>query len=171
MNSGWKSTLTERDCHAFRRIILKNHTTTAAQMSADLNIHLEDHISTKIVWHKLHKFNIHGRAAIDKPQITESNAQVCKRWCHDHKTWTSDNWKRACDMVRWVILHAIPYIRKSLRLEYTQGSLQSGIPVPTVKHLGGSLVVWAAISWYSILLVLLLPFVAELLQGVCGQVG
>jgi hypothetical protein len=23
-----------------------------------------------------------------------------KRWCHDHKTWTSDNLKRARDIVR-----------------------------------------------------------------------
>jgi hypothetical protein len=37
--------------------------------------------------------------------------------------------------------------------------------VPTVKHGGGSLVVWAAVSWYSILLVPLLPFIAELVQG------
>jgi hypothetical protein len=31
-------------------------------------------------------------------------------------------------MVRWVDLHAVPYIRKSLRLENTPGSLQSGMP-------------------------------------------
>jgi hypothetical protein len=30
------------------------------------------------------------------------------------KTWTSDKWKRARDMVRWVVLHAVPYIRKTL---------------------------------------------------------
>jgi hypothetical protein len=38
------------------------------------------------------------------------------------------NWKRASDMVRWVILHAVPYIRKSLRLENTQENLQSRMP-------------------------------------------
>jgi hypothetical protein len=37
--------------------------------------------------------------------------------------------------------------------------------VPTVKHDGSSVMVWAEISWYIILLVPLLPFMAELLQG------
>jgi hypothetical protein len=31
--------------------------------------------------------------------ITESNAQMRKQWCHDHKTWTSGNWKRERDLV------------------------------------------------------------------------
>jgi hypothetical protein len=71
--------------------------------------------STKTVRREFHKPNIHGRAATPKPLITESNAQTRKRWCHDHKTWTSDNRKRARDMVRWVVLHAVLYVRKSLR--------------------------------------------------------
>jgi hypothetical protein len=36
---------------------------------------------------------------------------------------------------------------------------------PIVKHGGRSEMVWAAISWYSILLAPLLPFMAKLLQG------
>jgi hypothetical protein len=37
--------------------------------------------------------------------------------------------------------------------------------VTTVKHVGGSVKVWAALSWYNILLVPLLPLMAKLVQG------
>jgi hypothetical protein len=65
-----------------RRIVSKNHRPTAAQVNAaELNIHFEDPVSTKTVQRDLHKTNIHGRAAISKPPITENNAQMRKRWC------------------------------------------------------------------------------------------
>jgi hypothetical protein len=37
-NSRQKSVLTERDCHTLRRTVSKNHITTAAQVTAELNI-------------------------------------------------------------------------------------------------------------------------------------
>jgi hypothetical protein len=40
-------------------------------VTAELNIHREDPISTKTVRRELHKSNIHGRAAVAKPLITE----------------------------------------------------------------------------------------------------
>jgi hypothetical protein len=57
----------------------KNHRTTATQVTAKLNIHLEERVSTKTGLSELHKSNIHGRAAIAKPLITESNTQLRKR--------------------------------------------------------------------------------------------
>jgi transposase len=47
-NSGRKSTLTERDRHTLKRIVSKNHRTTAALVTAELNIHPEDTVSTKL---------------------------------------------------------------------------------------------------------------------------
>jgi hypothetical protein len=60
-------------------------------VAAELNVHLENTVSTKTVRSEFYKSNIHGRAAIAKPLIAESNAQMRKRWCHDHKTFTSGN--------------------------------------------------------------------------------
>jgi type IV secretory pathway VirD2 relaxase len=79
-----------RDHRISRRIVSKNDTTTAAEVIAELNIHFEDPVSTKTARREIHKSTIHGRAAIAKPLVTESNAHLHKRWCHDHKTWTSD---------------------------------------------------------------------------------
>jgi hypothetical protein len=56
-----------------RRIVLKNYRTTAAE----LNIHLEDPVSTKTVRRELHKSNNHSRAATVKHLITDSNVQKC----------------------------------------------------------------------------------------------
>jgi transposase len=92
-NSGRKSTMTERYRRTLRTVS-KNHRTTAAHTTAELYIHHENTVSTKTLRHELQHPNIHGRAAIAKPLITESNAQMRKLLCHDHKTWTSDNWKR-----------------------------------------------------------------------------
>jgi predicted transcriptional regulator len=43
-----KSTLTERDRRTLRRIVSKNHRTTVAQVTAELNIHLQDLFPQKL---------------------------------------------------------------------------------------------------------------------------
>jgi hypothetical protein len=69
-------------------------------VTTKLNIYPKDPLSTKTDRRELHQSSIHDKAAVVKPQFTESNAQVRKRWCDDHETWKSDNWKRTRDMVR-----------------------------------------------------------------------
>jgi hypothetical protein len=94
-NSGRKSTLTEKDRRALRRIVSKNLRTTACSTrdrTAVLNTYLEDPFFTKTVRHELHKSNIHRSFAVANPLITESDAQMRKRWRHNHKTWISENW-------------------------------------------------------------------------------
>jgi adenosine deaminase len=54
-----------------RTIVSENHRTIAAKVTAELNIHLEDHVSTKTVRREFHKYSIFGTAATAKPPITE----------------------------------------------------------------------------------------------------
>ena len=65
-NSGRKTILSERDCRTLRRIVKRNHRTTAPKVAAELNKHLENPVSTKTVHRELHKASFHGRAAIRK---------------------------------------------------------------------------------------------------------
>jgi hypothetical protein len=74
-----------------------------------------------------------------------------KRWCHDHKTTGK--------------AHVIWSDESSFTLFPTSGrdynwrapteAYNSKCPVPEVKHRSGSVMVWAAISWYGILLVII----------------
>jgi hypothetical protein len=50
----------------------KNDRNAAEKVTAKLSIHLEDSASTKTVRRELHKSNIHGKAAIVKPMISEN---------------------------------------------------------------------------------------------------
>jgi hypothetical protein len=85
-----KSSYNGKDCFE------KSHNyCSTGDRTAELNVHPEDPVSTKTVRLELQKSNIHSRAAVVKPLITESNVQMRERWCYDHKTWTLDNWKRA----------------------------------------------------------------------------
>ena len=48
-NSGQKRELSKRDHCTLKRIMFKNHRTVAAKVRAELNIHLEDFVSTKTI--------------------------------------------------------------------------------------------------------------------------
>jgi hypothetical protein len=47
-------------------------------VTGELNIHIEDPVSTKIVQHNFHEFNIHDTTTIVKSLINEDNAQMRK---------------------------------------------------------------------------------------------
>jgi hypothetical protein len=105
-----------------KRVVSKNLGNTAVNLTAELNIHLEDPVSIKTVQQELHQFNIHSRFVIVKPLIAENNVKVEKRWCGDHRTWLSNDWK----YIIWsskIIFHIVPNIRPGLYLENAQGSL------------------------------------------------
>ena len=97
---------------------------------------------------KLHKQGIAGRAAIEKLFISDVNARNRKKWCLSHKAWTIRQWKR----VIWSDESSLALFSTSSRVyvwrmpsqEYNTNCL-----LPRVKHGGGSVTAWAAISWSS----------------------
>jgi hypothetical protein len=80
--------------------------------------------------------------------ITGNNARKRKRWCDDHKTWTSDNWKYKIwsDELYFTLFPTSGqvYVWRKPKKAYVPECL-----FPTVKHWGGSVIIWAAISWHS----------------------
>jgi hypothetical protein len=52
-------------------------------------------------------------------------------------------------MFRSVILHVVPTSAQVYVWSMLKEAFNSECLVPTVKHGGGSVMIWAAISWYS----------------------
>ena len=73
-NSGRKPKLSERDSRILNTTVSKNHRTTAAKVTAELNINLEDPASTTTVRQELQVYNIHRITANANPLISENNA-------------------------------------------------------------------------------------------------
>lgn len=146
---GRKNVLDDRDKRTLRRIVVRNKKTTAAKVTAELNATLTNPVSTKTVRRELHKQGISGRAAIPKPLITDRNAKIRREWCHVHKTWSLEQWKKVIwsDESSFTLFPTAGrvYVWRTPKQAYDQDCLQ-----PTVKHGGGSVMVWAAISWYSV---------------------
>ena len=68
---GRKYVLGERDRRLLNRILTKNKKTTASKVTADMNVGLPNPVSVKTIRRKLHKQDIAGRAAIQKPFISD----------------------------------------------------------------------------------------------------
>ena len=65
-NSGRKRKLSDKDRRNLTRIVGKDHKNTVSKITAELNDHLENPISSKLVRKGLPKAEFHGRAEIRK---------------------------------------------------------------------------------------------------------
>jgi hypothetical protein len=110
------------------------------------SIFISKNVSTKTVWQDFHKPNIQCRGAIAKPLIT-FNAKR-HRLYDDHKTRMSNDWTNVIwsDKLSFTLFptSGCVYVWKTPKEAY---NLECR--VPTVKHGSGSIMIWAALSWYS----------------------
>jgi len=60
-NSGRKQKISERYRRTSKRTVSRNRKTTRAKVIAELNIHLEDSVSTKTAPREINKCSIHGK--------------------------------------------------------------------------------------------------------------
>ncbi|KAL6477195.1 hypothetical protein MHYP_G00156940 [Metynnis hypsauchen] len=148
INCGRKRKLSERDVQVVTRIVSKKHKTTAAQITAELNVHLNSPVSTRTVPRELHRVNIHGRAAIAKPLVTRANAKRRFQWCKERKSWAVDNVKH----VLFSDESTFTVFPTSGRVTVWRSPKEAYHPdccTPRVKHGGGSVMpaldpsVWA----------------------------
>jgi len=108
-------------------------------------------VSTKTVWRELNKSNIRGRTAVAQPPITESKAGQLAKKDGVMIIKPDVSWLEINNLVRWVVLTVVHKIgRVNVWRTPKEACIPECLVVSTVKHGGKSVLIWAAISWYSI---------------------
>ncbi|GFU78352.1 transposable element Tc1 transposase [Trichonephila clavipes] len=144
-NSGRKLKLKDRDRRVLKRIVTGNRKTTLPQITFEMNTHLLNPVSMKTIQRGLHTANIHGIVAIRKPLVSGRNAAKRLQWCRDHLNWTQLQWEQ----VIWSDESSFTLFQATGRVFVWRTPTEAfhvDCLVPTMKHGGGSVMVWAAIS-------------------------
>ncbi|GFV82025.1 transposable element Tcb1 transposase [Trichonephila clavipes] len=138
--------LTDRDRRVLTRIVARKRKQSLSQITSEVNSHLRNPISARIVQRELHASNLYGRVGIRKPLVTARHALQRCQWCRTHRQWTPQQWQQ----VIWSDESTFTLFQTTGRVYVWRTPKEAFAPeciVLTVKHGGGSLMVWGAISW------------------------
>lgn len=146
---GRQPKLDSRQQRSLKRIVKADRRITAMKATACFNDSSDEQVSTRTVRRALHKMGMHGRAAVAKPLIKPANAAKRKRWSKAHKDWRIAQWKNVVysDESTYTLFPTTGrvYVWRTPEETYDLDCLK-----PTVKHGGGSVMVWGAISWHGV---------------------
>jgi len=125
-----------------RRTVSGNHRTTAAKVTAELDIHLADHVSTK-------QSDESFTNPASSVELQLLNLRLLNKTLKGEKDGVMVMKPgRLMNGNRNMVLHVVPNIRPGLCLENTQGVYTNECLFPTVKHGDGSVMICIAISSY-----------------------
>ena len=140
--NGRSPILSPRGLRKLKIIVTKNRRATLNEIRE----RLQSNISTKTIGRMLTQLGYRSRKAARKSFISKKNAKRRLLWCKLLRKWTLKDWKRViwsdeCSIQHWQASRDIIIRRTSLE------RFRPECVAPTVKHGGGSLMVWACFGW------------------------
>lgn len=132
-----------------RRILMiskRNRFKTAPEIRAEINETLLNPVSVTLVKNRLMKNGYVGRVAVKKPLLRPVNRRKRLAFAQKHKNWTIDQWKS----VLWTDESKFELFGNKRRqyVRRKQGErFKSQCIAPTVKHGGGSVMLWGCFSY------------------------
>jgi len=97
-------------------------------------------VTAKTVSRRLHEFGLYARRPRKKPGLSEANVKARLAWAKKHEKWTVEQWSQVVwsDESPFTLYQGKnPWVRRREGEEHKDIAM-----VPTVKHGGGSILVW-----------------------------
>ncbi|GES94162.1 IS630 family transposase [Rhizophagus clarus] len=122
--SGRPKKLNECDERYLKVVLTQNCRISAEKMQKDFIESTGKEVSKSTVRRTLYEMGYHSRTALRKPLISEPNRKIRLSWARKRRFWTINDWKKESHDVNCL--------------------------VPTIKHGGGSVMMWGCFSWYGL---------------------
>ena len=127
------------------RLSQKDRFKSAAEISRELNVSYDCDVSRKTVSQRLASAGLNARVPASKPLISKKNQKARLNFATEHVVWTEDQWFSVyfSDESKFNVLGSDGrnYVRRK-----TGERLSVKCVKKTVKHGGGSVIVWGVIS-------------------------
>lgn len=121
----------------------------AGEISRELRDEYDVSVSRQTVGRRLIDAGLHGRVPVKKPLISAKNRKARLDFARKHADWSVQDWKKALwsDESKFQMFGSDGkrYIRRP-----TGERNNHRYQLPTVKHGGGSVMVWGCFSWYGV---------------------
>ena len=146
---GRKPSLSASDVRFLLVTAKRNRRKTVPQLTAEFNLGRLNPVSTNVVRKALKKVKLNGRVAARKPLLSKKNIKARLEWARKHVKWTKEQWYR----VMWTDESKFELFGTKRRVyvrRFANERFRSYCLVPTVKHGGGSVMVWGAITAHGV---------------------
>lgn len=127
----------------------RNRRLTAPEIRADINRTRKNPVSLTTVKRRLRIAGLKGCVAVKKPLLRPINKKKRLKWALQHRNWTVEQWKQ----VLWTDESKFEIFGSRRRIFVRRNTSEKMTPqciVPTVKHGGGSIMVWGCFCGYGI---------------------
>lgn len=123
----------------------RNRRLTAPEIRVEVNKTQVKPLSLTTVKRRLRDAKLYGRVAVRKPLLRPQNKKKRMQWALAHRDWTEEDFKK----VLWTDESKFELFGSKRRIYVRRNAQEKMMPdcvVPTVKHGGGSVMVWGCFS-------------------------
>ncbi|EIE91839.1 hypothetical protein RO3G_16550 [Rhizopus delemar RA 99-880] len=149
IKAGRPKLLSSRDDQYLVRLVTVKDQENAVEARNTLENDLQKTVSAETVRRSLRRSGLTSFVKPQKPLLSEVNRRKRLDWALNHTDWTMEDWKR----VIWsdeTKVNRFGSDGKVYAWKQPNEKLKRRHKKQTVKHGGGSLMVWSCISWYGV---------------------